>query len=230
MQRTKPFAVRQRFVRCCGLRHELLFRNHRDHRIDLCIHPLNLLQVRLHDFACRELLGADRLHHIDRAHKTDLVPGIGVAVFRPMAVPDGPIAAESAVPVPSLRASRWVILLFIFLSQLPYNDRLAIGSQQPHSISCRGLPAHDSYSSQPGLAEDSARSGSGLQMVCSLAKVGLLLFEGWEIMMRGGNERPERSHLYCSPCAGPVLRSRARMPSAMPGPTVQRLTERRKIP
>ena len=43
-------------------------------------------------------------------------PEFGVAVFASVAVADRPRAAESAVPVPSFKASRRVILLFIFLS------------------------------------------------------------------------------------------------------------------
>src|SRR5258708_5502496 len=59
-------------VRGESLRHQLLYRNQRDNRVDLGIYPLDLFQVGLHHFARRELFLTDEIRHLPRRQETDV--------------------------------------------------------------------------------------------------------------------------------------------------------------
>src|SRR2546425_8007115 len=59
VQRAQPFPLRESFVCRGGLRHQLIFRNERDNRINRGIHAMNLLQVSLHEFAGREFFRSE---------------------------------------------------------------------------------------------------------------------------------------------------------------------------
>ena len=61
VQRAEPIPFRERVVRGSGLRHQSLFGNQRDNRVDLGIQAIDLLQVRLHHFARREFFLADQI-------------------------------------------------------------------------------------------------------------------------------------------------------------------------
>ena len=73
MEGAEPPAFGQRFVRGSSLRHQAVFRNQGHDGIDISICAADLFQVCLHDFAGREFLGAERIHQVHGAHKTDFV-------------------------------------------------------------------------------------------------------------------------------------------------------------
>jgi hypothetical protein len=72
VERPEPLAFGQRFVRCRGLRHQLLFGYVRNHRVDLGIDAIDLLQVRLHQFTRREFFLADEVRHIHGTQETEI--------------------------------------------------------------------------------------------------------------------------------------------------------------
>ena len=51
VKRTEPFAFGESFVGGSSLGHQLVFRDHGDHRVNFGIDAIDLLQVSLHDLA-----------------------------------------------------------------------------------------------------------------------------------------------------------------------------------
>src|ERR1700677_3248126 len=89
-------------------------------------------------------------------------PELGVAVFDSMAVADGPRATESAVPVPSLIASRRVIVLLM----IPLRSRMgrqrwwtSVSDTTRVSVSWSRLPDNVLLSSQPAWTGRGSRPG-----------------------------------------------------------------------
>jgi hypothetical protein len=72
VQRPCKIAFRGCFIRGEGLRHQLIFRNERNDRVNLWIHSLDLFQMRLHHFACGKLLLANELRHFPRRQEAEV--------------------------------------------------------------------------------------------------------------------------------------------------------------
>ena len=105
VQWAEPFAFGERFVRGQGLGHQLIFRDHGDHGVDFGIHAVDLLEVGLHHFTRRKLLGAEACRMSTARMKQ--ISSVGAA--KAGAGSNGAVAAAMAALAPSFRASRRVI-------------------------------------------------------------------------------------------------------------------------
>src|ERR1700733_3024085 len=132
-------------------------------------------------------------------------PGLGVAVFGSVAVAVGPRAPEKAVPVPSLRASRRVMLLFT----IPLWSRRGVIAGGQVSVSWSGLPDNVLLSWQPAWIVRGSRDRP--EAACKWYPHQRRWDEPYSVFCSKGrgNHDGGRSARTSRHCAGPVLRGRS---------------------